>query len=156
MITVSDNYSTNVLIDYFTMEKLNEFFAENGYTDTKIERRMLDYDAMAQGKDNYTSINDVMRFLDKLYKNKDIFPYADMIDIMINQQRRNKIPAYLPETTIIANKTGELSDVENDIGIVFSEKGDFAVAFLLTSLTDTYSARIAISDCTKYLYNLIE
>ena len=156
MITVSDNNSTNILIEYFSMENLNAFFVQKGYYDTVIERKMLDYEAMAAGKDNFTSLNDVMNFLDKVYMNKESFPYMDMLDIMKRQQRRNKIPSMLPGNVIVANKTGEIDGVENDIGIIFSEKGDFSVAFLLSSQSDAGMAQMSIGNCTLELYKMID
>ena len=152
MITQSDNDCTNQLIDYFGMENLNSYFAQMGYNDTSLQRRMLDFEAQKNGKENFTSIDDVMKFLDKLYQNKDISPYCDMMTIMLGQQRKNKIPEGLPVGTKVANKTGELSDVENDIAIVFDQKGDFAVAFLMTSLSDVDTAKETIRQCTKYIY----
>lgn len=156
MITVSDNSATNSFINHFGMEKLNAFFGENGYTHTKIERKMLDYEAQKQGKDNYTSVKDVMSFLDKLYTNKDIFPYSDMLDIMKRQQVKTKIQKKLPDGVIVANKTGELSNVENDAGIIFTPDGDVAMVFLTSSVSNTSVAREAIADSAVTLYELIK
>ena len=152
MITQSDNNATNQLINHFGMENMNSYFKKMGYNDTVVQRRMLDFDAQIAGKENYTSINDVMKFLDKLYLNKDKVPYSDMLSIMLNQQRRNKIPSGLPNGVEVANKTGELSDVENDIAIVFDQNGDFAIAFLMTSLGNVDVAKDTIRQCTNYIY----
>lgn len=91
---------------------------------------MLDNEAVKNGKNNYTSIKDVMSFLDKVYEGKDRFPYSEMLDVMKKQKIDTKIRKKFPSDVIIANKTGELSDVENDVGIIFGEKCDFAIAFL--------------------------
>ena len=40
--------------------------------------------------------------------------------LLAAQTRRNKIPAQMPSGVSIANKTGELSDVENDAGIIYN------------------------------------
>ena len=153
MITVSDNNATNALIDYFGMDNLNEFFKKQGYNDTVLERRMLDTAAMKNGRDNYTSANDVMQFLDKLYLGKDKYPYKNMLDIMKAQKIATKIRRRLPANVVIANKTGELSDVENDIGIVFTENDDIAFVFLCNSLRNNASVRDAISNTTYAVYN---
>lgn len=145
MITVSDNYATNKLIDHFGMEKLNGFFADRGYIDTQLQRRMLDNVARSSGKENYTSVKDVMKFLDMLYCGRKTSPCKEMIDIMKNQQVKTKIRNKFDSGVEIANKTGELDNVENDIGIIFGEKGDLAVVFLCSSLSDTGTARQAIS-----------
>lgn len=153
MITQSDNDATNTFITHFGMDKLNKFFKFQNYSDTKVERKMLDTVAQNQGKDNYTSVKDVMMFLDKIYSNKNAYPHSEMLSIMLRQQRRNKIPAKIPSGVKIANKTGELSYAENDIGIIFTNNGDFSLAFLCTSITDSSAAISFINDASLELYN---
>jgi beta-lactamase class A len=55
-----------------------------------------------------------------------------MLEIMCKQQHRSRIPYLLPEGTKVANKTGTISDVINDIGIVYlpEDKGAFAISVL--------------------------
>lgn len=155
MITVSDNSATNTFIEYCGMENLNSFFKQNGYVDTELQRKMLDTVAMQNGKDNYTSVNDVMSFLDKLYKNKSEFPYSDMLELLKQQQVKTKIQKKMPTDVVVANKTGELSDVENDVGIIFTPTSDFALVFLCSDLKETSSARNAIANAAYDFYNRI-
>lgn len=153
MITYSDNTSTNTLIDHIGMNTLNSYFQSQGYNGTRLERKMLDTAAQAAGKENYTSINDVMAFLDKVYQNKNASPYSQMLSTLKKQQVKTKIPRNLPSGVVTANKTGELSNVENDIGFVFTDKGDFAIAFLCTSVSAPGNARDYISNTTLSVYN---
>lgn len=152
MITRSDNDATNTLIETFGMEKMNQFIQKQGYQDTKIQRKMLDTEAQKEGRDNFTSVKDVMKFLDKLYQNRDQEHYRSMMEIMTAQEVRTKIPLKFPPDVVIANKTGELSNVENDIGILFGQKGDYAIAFLCSDLADTAMARNAISEAAYQFY----
>lgn len=153
MITVSDNSATNAFIDYFGMDTLNAYFAAEGYADTRLERRMLDYDAMAAGRENYTSVWDVTQFLKKVYNNQSDWTCADMLSILKRQQVKTKIPRNLPGGVTVAHKTGELSTVENDVGIIFTENKDFAVVFLCSDLSSTSSARDAIGRAARDLYD---
>lgn len=153
MITISDNASTNTLIEHFGMEKINSYIASQGYADTILARKMLDTAAAAQGKENYTSAADVMKFLDKLYSGKDSGYCKTMLDTMKRQQVSTKIRRRFPGNIVIANKTGELSDTENDVGIIFSDGGDFALV-CLTAGGDSVS-RDAISDAAYNLYELV-
>lgn len=152
MIKWSDNGSTNALIDYFGMEALNAFFRDQGYGDTKIERRMLDNDARSRGLDNYTSLNDCMAFLKKVYGNQSSAPYSDMLNIMKGQTVKTKIPSKLPSSVVVANKTGELGDVENDIGIVFGDH-PFALVVLANQVQSSGGAQRAIGDLALYCLN---
>ena len=144
MIQWSDNYATNALIDYFGMESINQYLREQGYTDTVLQRRMLDTGARALGLDNYTSTRDAMEFLRRLYSYQSIFPYNEMLEIMLGQGINTKIPLFLPANTSVANKTGELDDVENDIGIVFVEDSAFAIVVLSSGVSNTERLRHGI------------
>lgn len=146
MIQYSDNDATNILIDEFGMETLNEYFSFEGYNDTLLKRRMLDYNALAQGLDNYTSLDDTMNFLKTLYKKRDVFPYSEMLEILEGQTIRTKIPAFLPEGTVVANKTGEINSIQNDVGIVFSENGDFAIVVLTNECINASHTANVIAD----------
>ncbi len=154
MITASGNESANVFMNAFGMDTFNAYFAENGYNDTRLNRKMLDYDAMDAGIENYSSVNDVLSFFKKLYENREATPYKDMLDLLLRQTRRGKIPADLPEGVRIANKTGELADVQNDVAIVFSEGGDFALVFLLGDLTDIGEAVTSMSRAAADVYGI--
>lgn len=155
MITVSDNTATNILIDHFTMTELNSYFADCGYTDTVLSRRMLDTAAASQGLENYTSAKDVMAFLDKLYYNKEIYPYNDMLAVMKRQQIATKLRRDMPSDIEIASKTGELSDTENDVAIVFTPKGDFAIV-CLTGGGSSSEAKNAMATACRKIYDTLQ
>ncbi|MFC4770842.1 serine hydrolase [Enterococcus hermanniensis] len=146
MIQQSDNAATNALITHFGMEKLNHYFQTQGYPDTRLERLMLDNDARAQGKENYTSLTDCMTFLKRLYQQRAIAPYSTMLEIMEGQTVRTKIPSKLPTDVVVANKTGELDTVENDIGLVLTKENPFAIVVLTQNFTNTEAIRSAIGD----------
>lgn len=138
MITVSDNNATNTLIDYIGMNTLNTYFSEKGYSSTKLQRKMLE-----QGNENYTSLQDCMKFLKKLYEDQENSKYSSMLEIMKRQQVKTKIPSQL--IVPVANKTGELPTVENDIGIVFSNK-PYAIVVLANEVTNSQEVRIEIGN----------
>lgn len=141
MITVSDNNATNMLIDHVGMESLNYYFAEKGYSGTKLQRKMLE-----QGGENYTTLQDTMKFLKCLYKNRGNQRYSDMLEIMKRQQVKTKISSQLDVP--VANKTGELATVENDIGIVLSNK-PFAVVVLTNDVSNSQEIRASIGSLAK-------
>jgi len=149
MITVSDNAAANTLIRQFSMEKMNEYFSVCGYNGTKLQRYMLDTAAAARGEENYTTAKDVMDFLDKLYENRDKYPYKDMLDVMKRQKIATKLRRDMPSGVEMASKTGELPDTENDVAIVFGMEKDFAIV-CLTGGTDAFTAKNAMAkSCRK-------
>jgi beta-lactamase class A len=155
MIQDSNNEATNALIDAFGMEEINGFLAESGYSDTVLQRHMLDNVARSAGLENFTSLDDCMRVLEKLYANRETYPYSEMLAIMEGQNVRTKIPLSLPADVSVANKTGELDDVENDIGIVFAadEGSDYAIVALTYGPFSSSGARSAIAQLARSAYD---
>ena len=131
MITVSDNDAANSLVSCLGsgdstagMQKVNSFCQSHGYTNTSMGRLLL---ASNEFGDNYTSAYDCGKFLKEIYQicsgttqTPSLLHAEEMYSLLKQQQRTNKIPAALPEGVSIANKTGELSDVENDAGILYN------------------------------------
>ncbi|MDH6364112.1 beta-lactamase class A [Enterococcus sp. PF1-24] len=146
MIQVSDNGATNTLIDYIGMSTLNSYFQQAGYWDTRLERKMLDDNARNNGLDNYTSLNDTMTFLKKVYLNQGSYPYNQMLSIMEGQQINTKLSSQLPANVGVANKTGELPNIENDIGLVLDGENSFAIVVLSDGVTNVSGMRQAIGE----------
>lgn len=165
MITVSDNDAANILVnmlgngdDSAGMAVVNNFCQEHGYSDTSMGRLLLHSN---ENGDNYTSVNDCGHFLKEIYQinagtaqNASLSHADAMYGLLKMQERRNKIPASLPEGVKVANKTGELDDVENDAGIIYNTaKGiDLVVCFMSENLSDTSSAQTAIAEDSHMIY----
>lgn len=115
MIIFSDNMATNILIDYLSMDYINNIIRENGFKSTILQRKMLDFKAAKEGRENYTSPRDVYQVLKLLYKN------SLFLNMLKNQHLNNKISLYLSENEdfIFAHKTGELKNIEHDAGRLF-------------------------------------
>lgn len=158
MITVSDNDCANTLVNYLGsgnssagMQAVNSFCQTHGYTDTSMGRLLL---ADTSTGDNYTSAEDCADFLKEVYDEEDSdFSHAsDMYALLKAQTRRNKIPAQLPQGVKVANKTGELSDVENDAGILYDSANDLVIVFLSQGLVNASAAQSTIASLSKEIY----
>lgn len=145
MIQQSDNQATNRLIDFIGLETLNEAINRN-YPATQLQRKMLDETARAQGIENYTSVKDVLTFLERSYTHQEEAPYAAMLQLLLGQTIRTKIPSKFPEEIMIANKTGELETVENDIALILDEKRPFAMVVLTADIHGNGIVREAIGN----------
>lgn len=126
MIAVSDNTASNDLIDFFGMPAINAVGRRLGMRHTVLARHFLDFAAIAEHRDNLTTPYDMALLLFALEhgaregERTIVSPShcRAMIDVMLRQTDRNKIPAGLPPLTQVANKTGEISGTRNDIAIV--------------------------------------
>lgn len=165
MITVSDNDAANTLVNWLGngdnaagMSKVNTFCQEHGFTSTQMNRLLL---AGTENGDNYTSAKDCGTFLKQIYQiangtlSESTLPHAETMYYHLKmQQRKNKIPAQLPEGIHTASKTGELSTVENDAAIIFdTARGiDLVVCFMSQNLNDTGAAQTAIAANARAIY----
>lgn len=138
IITVSDNTATNMAIDLLGMDTINAYIQREGYTDTVLQRKMMDYQAMNAGWENYTSVRDLGHFFKKLYNRNCVSPELDdiMLGYLIRQTDDECFPAVYPNM-MIAHKTGELAGVYADGGIFYDE----VETFILVCMTEYYSSR---------------
>lgn len=159
MITVSDNDAANTLTGYLGagdsmagMGAVNEYCSENGYTNTHMGRLLLQSN---ENDDNYTSAADCGHFLKKVY---DGWMEGDekcsaMFELLAAQERKNKIPAQMPDGVSVANKTGELADVENDAGIIYYSEHDLVIVFMSENLSEAGSAQSTIAGLSRRIYD---
>ena len=162
MITVSDNDAANTLTTYLGggdsaagMQAVNSFCQAHGYDQTHMGRMLL---ASNENDDNYTSVGDCGHLLQEIYK-QDTSGYTHAADmeymyrLLKMQTRKNKIPAQMPSNVKVANKTGELSNVENDAGIIYDSKNDVVIVFMSQNLSSAGSAQNTIATLSRTIYD---
>jgi beta-lactamase class A len=131
MIRLSDNTATNILIRTIGMEKINQKIEQLGYQETVLNRKMMDFDAIKEGKQNFTSTRNMADLLNKIYHREGISTTAKayILDLLFACEDKQAIVAGLPGYQI-AHKTGSLDYVRGDAGIVFAEKPVVLVVFV--------------------------
>jgi beta-lactamase class A len=126
MITLSDNTASNYLISFFGMPAINAVGARLGMMHTRLTRHFLDFAAIVHHNDNVTTPADMSKLLFAIASGarEERATICSpkhckmMIQIMLHQTDRDKIPAGLPAGVPVANKTGELDGSRSDIAIV--------------------------------------
>ena len=155
MITESDNIATNLLIDLLGMSAINARIRFLGCNDTVLRRSMMDFAAAAAGRENTTSVTDVVHVLSLLHGDRCVNPEAAsaMRAILGRQTDRCKIPLLLPPETICQNKTGELPGAEHDAGIVTTPHGSYLLAIMSDELTDSEQGCRAVARISRSIYD---
>ena len=150
MISISDNGAANTLINACSMDKINEFSKENGFNETELNRRMLEWN----GTENYTSARDCGRLLEEVLDGKYVSEAASerILTALKNQDRKGKIPAGVPFEVETGNKTGELDNVDNDAAIIWSPNATY---ILVIMSSDTYGRINEIRKLSSMVYRAI-
>lgn len=158
MIILSDNTATNMLINLVGMEAVNATMIDLGLKSTVLRRQMMDFDAARAGKENQTTAADVALLFEIIESSRDLpQEYGTlMLDILKRQQVRDKLPFYLPEETVIAHKTGTLTAVEHDGGILFLPSGSYIIAILTADLAANYQGLQLVASMGKIIYEHFE
>ena len=120
MLSQSDNTAANVLIRTVGMEAVNAEAVRLGLSATRLNRLMMDEEAMAAGIENYTSADDCALLLKMAYEGTLVSPEASALILRALEQQEDAggVLAGLPAGTIFAHKTGALATYRHDGGIV--------------------------------------
>jgi beta-lactamase class A len=157
MIVQSDNTAANILIDKLSMKKVNAMIDSLGCKDTLLQRKMMDFEAAKQGRQNYTSVTDMANLLEKLYKLQCLDPASDqaMLDTLARQEDNTAIPAQLPHHITIAHKTGELDGMNYDCAIVYGQSHDYILCIMAENVKDEPHAFYDMSAISLAIYDQI-
>ncbi|MBE6064593.1 serine hydrolase [Coprococcus sp. MSK.21.13] len=157
MIIVSDNTATNILIDMIGMDNINCMGKELGLTNTELRRKMMDSEAVKMGRENVTTAKDLSCILEMIYNRQLVdCEYSDiMLDILKKQQVTGRLDLYLPEDILIAHKTGDLDNLEHDVGIVYHPRGNYLICVLTKNVSTNKYGREIIGEISQKVYNNI-
>lgn len=134
MIVTSSNLATNLLLDLVGVEAARASLARLHVSGIDLQRGVEDEVAWAAGLNNRVTAAGLCNALRLIEEGKAISPEASrqMLDILHQQRFRSGIPAGLPEDARVANKTGEISTIAHDAGIVYLDGRDAYVVVILT------------------------
>lgn len=144
MIVTSSNLATNLLIDIIGIEEIQHTLHGLGL-DNGIElvRGVEDGKAWEQDINNRVTADGLLRALRMIAEERAISEDAarHMLDILHGQEFKRGIPAGLPGEARVAHKTGEISTVAHDAGIVYLPEREPYVLVILTEWASGKSGR---------------
>lgn len=154
MIINSDNTATNCLIDLLTMDSINTYAIGLSLKQTKLERKMLDFEAIQNGFNNYTSAIDIKILYDALYQNRILTPELCEYAIRTLKRQRHKQLAmrYIYDDVIIAHKTGSLDNLYHDVCIFYLEHINYYFGMFVSDAVDSEYAAKLIGRISKMIY----
>lgn len=158
MIIVSSNLATNILIDLVDAKNANESMRKLGAKDIQVLRGVEDQKAFDKGLSNTTTAYDLMLIFEKIAQNKllDKKSCEEMRKILFDQKFNEIIPEKLPKTVKVAHKTGSITGVQHDSGIVYLPDGRKYVLVLLSKKLKNADAGVkALSEVSEMIYGLM-
>jgi beta-lactamase class A len=158
MIVTSSNLATNLLVDLVGVREIVGTLQRLGLEGIELCRGVEDEVAWAQGLNNRITAQGLCRALRLIAETRAISADASaaMLEIMHQQRFRKGIPAGLPDDARVAHKTGEMSTVAHDAGIVYLDGREPYVVVILTEWeTDVEGRQGAISDISRAVYEYV-
>jgi len=130
----SSNLATNIVIELIGAPRVMRLMKEIGANDIRVLRGVEDDKAYHAGMNNTTTAYDLMLVFRTLAEKRAISPAAseEMLEILAAQEHNDGIPAGLPPGTKVAHKTGSITAISHDAGIVYRPDGTQYVLVVLT------------------------
>jgi CubicO group peptidase (beta-lactamase class C family)/beta-lactamase class A len=156
MITKSSNLATNIMIDLVGAPNVMKTMKEIGANNIQVLRGVEDDKAYEAGRNNTTSARDLVRVFEALATGNFIHKMAcaEMIRILQDQHFRDIIPAKLPSTVRTATKTGSITRIAHDSGIVFLPDGrKYVVVLLSRGIAEHSVATELLAQVSKLIYD---
>ena len=158
MIRTSSNLATNIIIDLVGAANVTGTMRELGANDILVLRGVEDGKAFRAGLNNKTSAYDLMVIFEKMANGKVVSPKASaqMIEVLSGQEFNDIIPAKLPKDVKVAHKTGWITGLHHDSGIVFLPDGrKYVLVILSHKLENEEEALSAMADVSAAIYSFV-
>lgn len=145
MIQLSDNTATNLVIDRVGIDSVNQNLAAMGLKNTWLYKKVFkpatgpvpaDQPKFGLGKTTAREMAEVMAAIQRCDLG-DPALCERMLAILKGQHDRDAIPRYLESSdtsekpSAIANKTGALDQVRNDVALVYTSAGPLVISIFV-------------------------
>ena len=159
MITRSSNLATNLLLDYLGIEAVRGVLTEAKIEGVEIARGVEDTRAFELGISNRVTARGLVRLFRLLCEGDFVRKEtrAQMLEILHAQEFNGMIPEGLPKDARVAHKTGEISTVCHDAGIVFLPKRKPYVLAILAEMPASVETRSApVAEVSRAIFEALK
>ncbi len=158
MITVSSNLATNILIDLVDAKNVMKTMKQIGANDIQVLRGVEDNKAFNLGLNNTTTAYDLMFIFKSIAEHKILSDSScnDMINILLQQKFNERIPADLPSDVKVAHKTGSITGVGHDSGIIYLPDGrEYILVLLSKNVKDEEGVIKMQAEISRMIYDYL-
>lgn len=152
MMTKSSNLATNILINKVGAKNVMKLLSSLNIKENIVLRGVEDQKAFEAGLNNKTTPFGLMQIFEHIALTQP--SNSLMMEILFEQKFNEIIPAHLPKTVKVAHKTGSITGVQHDSGIVFLPDGRKYVLILLSkNLKNADDGVKTLAEISKLIYD---
>ncbi len=158
MIMRSSNLATNILIEKAGAENVMKLMRKLGASDMQVRRGVEDNMAFRAGLNNTTTAFDLLILLRAIAEKKVANARActEMLAILQKQEFNEGIPAGLPSGTQVAHKTGSITKIYHDAGIVYlPRRKPYVIVVLTRGLAEEKRAHQLVAEISRQVYEVV-
>lgn len=155
MITRSSNLATNILIEMVGAENVMETMKQLGAGNIQVLRGVEDLKAFEAGLNNTTTAKDLLLIMEAIAQ-EEVEGADEMFNILSQQYFNDQIPELLPEEVVVAHKTGSITGVQHDSGIIRLPDGrQYILVTLSKNLESAEQGRRINAEASHLVYDFM-
>lgn len=168
MIVYSDNTATNLVVDAIGLPSTTAAMKELGYPETQLNSKVFrrDVSIAPERSEKYglgsTTAIDMVNLVTRLKRGELAGPEstAAMLDHLVNCDDKSRFPLLLPTSVKVAHKTGSVTRVRTDAGLLMGPGCTIALCVLTDNnkdirWTDDNAGNKLSADIAKSVYELL-
>ena len=147
--------ATNLLLDLIGLDAVQRTIDRFGLTGLDVKRGVEDERAFQHGIINRVTADGLVALLGLIAEERAYSPQLsrEMLDILHRQEFKKGIPGRLPREVRVAHKTGDISTVAHDAGVVYAPgRKPYVIAILTEWTPDVGNRSSTIASLSHAVY----
>ena len=142
MTAISDNSSSNVLMNAVGIPEINDLGTRLNVGKTHMGRIFMDRNIPKGPAKNRATANGLVNILAAIYADEIASPELCewMRKCLADQQHTDRLARHLPDGAEYSGKTGTINGINHDCGVISGKNGKIAVSVLTQHFENPYDA----------------
>lgn len=157
MITISSNLATNVLMEKLGVERIRLTVTRLQAPGMKVLRGVEDQKAFDKGMSNETTARALLTLLTAIGNGTaGSKAGCDEMQAILKRQKFNDgIPAGLPKDIPVGHKTGTITKIHHDAGIVYAPQ-PYVLVVMTRGMADEKKSDLLIAEISRLVYDAVK